>query len=197
MKSKKMQICAVLIFGIPILLFLSLSSCKNFGMPDYQLSITVESGVEGAPESGVYSYQELSAIDYNYIPLDALYTVEVMVNGGRWAAQGTFVMYTNLEVVARIIDIRDTWVFTIQRTDSTDEEPEFNVTFSGEGLLSGSFTDDRGYSGTWNIAGQVITMIYNDWLGQEFIGSIVTMSGDWNSEGSKIGTWSANKEEEE
>jgi hypothetical protein len=42
MKSKIMQFCAVKVPGIPVILFFI--SCKNFGMPGYELSITIDRG---------------------------------------------------------------------------------------------------------------------------------------------------------
>lgn len=195
MKSKIMQICAVVIFSIPVIMGLSLTGCKNFGVPDFELKVTVEDGVQGTPAGGVYTYQELTVVDYSYSAIDDQYTVEVLVNGARYL-QNSFVMYTNLEVVARIIDIRGTWDFTLKPESGSDEEDkEIAITFSGQGLLSGSFSDDQGHNGTWTIDGAAITITYNNWFDYELTGFITTMSGEWEGEGIK-GTWTANREEE-
>ena len=195
MKSKIVQICAVVIFSIPVIMSLSLTGCKDFGVPDYQLSITVDGGVQGTPTGGVYSHKELTVIEYNYSAVDDQYTVELLVNGSRWAAEGSFVMYTNLEVVARIIDIRGTWDFTLRpETGSNEEDREIAITFSSQGLLSGNFSDDQGHSGTWNISGAVITITYSDWFDYVLTGFITSFSGDWSGEGN-TGTWTAAREE--
>jgi len=195
MKSKIVQICAVAIFSIPVIMGLSLTGCKDFGVPDYQLSITIESGVEGTPAGGVYSHKELTVVDYSYGPIDDQYTVEVLVNGSRWLAEDSLVMYTNLEVVARVIDIRGTWNFTLKPDTGSDEEDrEIVVTFSGQGLLSGNFSDDQGHSGAWNINGTVITINYSDWFDYVLTGFITSMAGDWSGEGT-TGTWTAAREE--
>lgn len=195
-RAQKYSLYASIILGIVIIL--SFSSCKKFGIPEFELKITIEEGVEGTPEAGVYPYKDLSVIDYRYIALNPEHTVEVIVNGTRWNSEGQFTMYTNLAVVARIIDIRDTWRFELRYTDpDTGEEQdpiEFKITFSGNDLLFGDFTDDRGYSGTWDINGITITIIYSDWEDYELTGSIVTMAGNWEGD-EKEGTWRAVRED--
>ena len=194
MKSKIAQICAVVIFIIAVSMVLSLSSCKNFGVPDYELRITIESGVQGTPAGGVYTYKELTVVDFNYAAIDDQYTVELLVNGNRWQ-QASFVMYTDLDVVVRIIDIRGTWNFTLEpESGSTEEDREIAITFSGQDVLSGSFSDDQGHGGTWNIDDAAITIIYNDWFDYVLTGFITTMEGDWDGEGQE-GTWTAVREE--
>lgn len=195
-RAQKYSLYASIIIGIAIIL--SFSSCKNFGIPEFELKITTEEGVEGTPEAGVYPYKDLSVIDYKYIAVNPEHTVEVIVNGTRWNSEGQFTMFTDLDVVARIIDIRDTWRFELRYTDpDTGEEQdpiEFKITFSGNDLLFGEFTDDRGYSGTWDINGITITVIFSDWQDYELIGSIVTMDGTWEGD-EKKGTWRAVRED--
>lgn len=188
MKSKILQTYVPIILSIAIVLYLS--GCKGFGVPDYELSIQIGSGVEGTPPSGTYSYKELTTIDYSYTSLNSDHRVEVVVNGSRWASAGTFTMYTNLEVVVQIIDIRGTWTFRLKSTDTDVEDMEFNITFSGDDLLAGNFTDDRGYIGTWTIAGADLTMTYSNWENYSLTGLITIMQGNWTNN-DKTGTWSA------
>lgn len=190
MKSKILQTYVLIILGIAIVL--CISGCKNFGVPDYELNIQVGSGVEGTPPSGTYFYKELTTVDYSYIPLNAEHQVEVLANGSRLLATGTLTMYTNLEVVVQIIDIRGTWDFLLTSTDSDEEDMEFSVTFSGDNLVNGDFTDDRGYTGTWNTDGANLTMTYSNWLDYSLTGFITTMQGEWTGD-EKSGTWSANR----
>jgi hypothetical protein len=188
MKSKILQTYVPIILSIAIVLYLS--GCKGFGVPDYELSIQIGSGVEGTPPSGTYTYKELSTIDYSYKPLNSEHQVEVVVNGSRWASAGTFTMYTNLEVVVQIIDIRGTWDFRLKSTDANVETMEFSITFSGKTPITGDFTDDRGYKGTWTIDGANLTMTYTNWENYSLTGSIITMKGNWTNN-DKSGTWGA------
>lgn len=180
------------------MIILSFSSCKNFGIPEFELKIAIEEGVEGTPEAGVYPYKDLSVVGYKYVAINPDHTVEVIVNGSRWASEGQFTMYNDLDVVARIIDIRGTWDFELKYTDpDTGEEQdpiEFKITFSGNDLLFGEFTDDRGYSGTWDIVGITVTITFSDWEDYELIGSIVSMDGTWKDD-NKEGSWRAVRED--
>jgi hypothetical protein len=99
-----------------------------------------------------------------------------------------------MEIVVRIIDIRGDWAFVLVEDDVDDLE--FVVTFTGNSLLSGEFTDDRGYRGTWSIDGVNLTMNYDNWLGYELFGYIDSMDGTWERAG-YTGTWSAGRIEEE
>jgi hypothetical protein len=175
-------------------MILSLGSCKNFGIPDYKLTIVIENGVEGTPAAGVSTHKELDSIAYAYTAQDSQYQVEVMVNGSAYSSAGEFVMYTDLEVVARIFDIRDTWDFTLAATsDSAVEKREFTVTFTGNSLLSGDFTDSNGHYGTWVIDDTDLTMTYSNWLDYTLTSdSVTTMEGTWSGEDTSS-SWSASR----
>ena len=198
MKTKKVPkylLYASIILSLGVIL--SLSGCKNFGIPNYELKITVEAGVEGTPLAGVYSYRDLSIIDYKYTPENPDYTVEVLINGSRYLSEGRFTMYTDLDVVVQIIDIRGTWnlQLTYTPTEGDKEITEFSITFSGNDLLSGNFTDDRGYAGTWNIDGVNITITYTNWKDYVLEGYITTMEGTWESAiDDKDGTWLSSRQ---
>ena len=196
MKSKILRICTAIIFSIPVILGLSFSGCKKFGVPDYELSITFEDGVQGLPINGTYSHEELSVIEYSYTPLNDEHTVEVLVNGNRWASEGSFTMYTDMDVLVRIFDLRGTWNFTLTASDTDVDDRELEITFSGGSLLSGNFSDDQGNSGIWDINGDTLTMTYGDWQDYILTGSVTTMSGDWTGD-SLDGTWGAVRLDEE
>lgn len=192
MKSKTLQIFGLTILSIAMSVFLS--GCKDFGVPDYELKIEFAEGIIGTPTAGTYSYKELTTVDYSYEALDSQYTVEVIVNGSRWLSEGSFIMYTDLEIQVQIIDIRGSWTFTLEEDDVDDLE--FVVTFTGDTLLSGEFSDDRGYRGTWFLDGDFLTMNYDNWLGYELYGYIDTMEGTWERSG-YTGSWSAEKVQDE
>lgn len=190
MKTKISYLCLAII--VSALLMLSLGSCKNFGIPDYKLTIVIGNGVSGTPPTGVTTHQELDSIDYQYTADDTQHQVEVLVNGSRYSSGGKFIMYTDLEVVARIFDIRDTWNFTLDKTaDGTVEKREFTVTFTGGGLLAGDFTDSNGHNGNWVIDAAKLTMTYRNWLNYTLTSdSVTSMSGTWSGE-DKSSSWSA------
>ncbi len=192
MKTKISYISLPIVVSVFILL--SCGSCQDFGVPDYKLSIEVKNGVDGTPPSGVSTHKELDTIDYKYTSQDAQYQVEVLANGARKLSEGQFIMYTDLDVVAQIFDIRDTWDFTLAATsDTTVEKREFTVTFTGGGLLSGDFTDSNGHNGTWVIDAAKLTMTYKNWLDYTLTSdSALTMSGTWSGEG-KSSSWSASR----
>lgn len=175
------------------ILIAPLLSCSFFGIPDYGLTVTVKDGVQGTPENGQHSYKDLTAVDYAYTPVNYLHTVEVIYAGDEdspMAAAGTVTMYTNVALEARLVDIRDTWTITFAYDDTTTASITFTVTFSGNDILTGTFSDDRGYNGTWDGTSNKITMTYSNWENYVLIGTLFSMSGTW-SNGDVTGTWSA------
>jgi len=190
MRLKTLQICGIVILGLTVIL--SLSGCKNLGIPDFELKVTLEGDVQGTPSTGVYTYAELETVAYSYTALDDRYNVEVIVNGSRWAPEGNLIMYTNIEVEVRVIDIRGTWNFKLVDADNEVEDREFTVTFSGNSLLTGTFTDSQSHKGTWVIDGVDLTMTYSNWLNYKLTGNLNTMTGSWEGE-NLDGTWSASR----
>ncbi|MDQ1350621.1 MAG: hypothetical protein QG657_923 [Acidobacteriota bacterium] len=192
MKTKISYLCLPII--VSVLLILSFGSCKNFGIPDYKLTVVIGPGVNGTPPTGVTTHKELDTIDYEYKADDSNYQVEVLVNDSVGSSAGKFVMYTDLNVVAQIFDIRDTWDFTLEETaDGTVEKREFTVTFTGNSLLSGDFTDSTGHYGAWIIDDTDLTMTYSNWLDYKLTSTSVTgMAGTWSGE-EKSSSWSASR----
>lgn len=191
--SKRFKISIIpFIFIFILIMSISFQNCKGFGIPDWTLEVTFEEGVSGTPTPGVYTYEELTTIEYSYYPIDEQHTVEVLLNDTRWPAAGDIIMYTNIKIVVRLFDIRGNWDFTLEDNDSNDKM-EFSIGFFGENILSGGFNDSQGHSGTWNIDGEDLTITYTDWLDYVLTGDISTMSGDWTGDG-KTGTWSATRQ---
>jgi hypothetical protein len=172
-------------------LILSLAGCNFFGLPEYELSITVEEGVTGTPVSGVQVLADLTVVEYAYTPLNALHTVEVFADTARLAASGTVTMYKNITLSARLFDIRAAWDMIVYNADSTTKAT-FTITFSGADILGGTFQDSRGHAGTWKAASNVIKIVYSDWESYSFTGTLFDMNGSW-SNGDVTGTWSASR----
>lgn len=172
---------------------LPLSYCKNFGSPDYTLTIEVNEGVVGTPESGVSTHAEFDAIDFDYEAEDENTRIEVLANGTRFPLSGTVTMFTDTTLVVRVIDLRAEWLFEL--VDISDAEQELRIVFSGPDLFGGTFSDENGNTGVWAVDGSNLTMNYDNWLGYQFVGTIEAMSGDWGGNGTS-GEWNAVRVEE-
>jgi hypothetical protein len=191
MKIKTNSVLVVLRTLLSVcILIVPLMSCSFFGIPDYELTVTVKDGVQGTPESGQHSYKDLTVVDYKYSPLNPLHTVEVIYEGSLIVAEGKVTMYTNVALEARLIDIRGAWKITFAYSDTTTASIAFTVTFSGNDILAGTFSDDRGYSGTWDAVSNVINLTYSGWETYKLTGVLFDMSGTW-SNGAMTGIWSA------
>ncbi len=168
-------------------LILPLASCNFFGKPEYTLSVTVEPGLTGTPVAGVQTLADLTEVEYKYTPVNAKHTIEVIYDGAQAAASGTVTMYKDITLVARLIDIRAVW--NISTYDSSAVvTATYTITFSGADILGGTFSDSRGYTGTWNAASNVINIIYDNWEKYKLTGTLFGMSGTW-ANGSATGTW--------
>lgn len=192
MKMKTRSVFAVLRVALPAcVLMVSLLSCSFFGIPNYELTVTVRDGVNGSPESGVHLYKDLTAVEYAYTPADYRYTVEVIYEGAQMSASGSFTVYTNVALEARLVDIRDVWTITLYDS-SSNKLIDADVTFSGTTMLGGTFSDSRGLDGTWDGTSNAFTMTYSNWESYILTGYLFNMSGLW-SNGDAGGTWSATR----
>jgi len=190
--SKKKNKTAAYGKYIPIfLLLLVLGSC-NFGTPDYRLDVIIEEGVTGTPETGDYVHKDLSEVSFEYIGIDPIHTVEVFLNDIRQTYSGTFTMYTDVTLIARLVDIRGRWSMTIQQTEPV-ETVEFDITFDGAGLTIGTFSDSRGNHGNWTAEGGVVTIVYSDWNFVVLEGGVYNMSGLFKVGEDDRGNWSAER----
>lgn len=193
--SKRMISIAFSVMAIGFLILFSFNSCKDFGIPDYKLTIQIKDGVEGTPAAGIYSYKDLALVDYKYTPKNTGTIVEVLVNGSRFSSEGQLTMYNDAILVAQLMDIRGKWKIVMRQPDYTTESVKFIIDFSGTEYLTGTFTDDRGYHGTWTIdSTSNLTITFSDWEDYVLTGDASSMEGDWTGE-SKTATWYATREE--
>jgi hypothetical protein len=195
MKTKTNSVLAVYRALLSVCILIApLLSCSFFGVADYELAVTLKDGVQGTPENGQHSYKDLTVVEYKYTPLNSLCSVEVIYQGSRLAASGSITMYTNVALEARLIDIRDIWKITFSYKDTAISSIKFKIDFSGTDVLSGTFSDDRGYNGTWDASNGKIKITYTNWKNYVLEGnSLFSMNGSWKGE-SKEGTWSAIRE---
>jgi len=187
-------------FGAVALLALLLSGSCKFGSPSYTLDVVIEDGVTGTPAAGKHTFQELTTVTLSYTPVDTLETVEVILNNGAMRFQGTgaFVMYGDgYNLKARLIDIRGAYKVTLAYTNTSVTAPApFIVTLTGANRLSGAFTDERGYHGTWTANANALTLAYWDW--DFYMLSMTVFNFGYSTGtftgGGQTGTWSAVKQ---
>jgi hypothetical protein len=191
MKMKTNSVFAVFRALLVCILIVPLLSCGFFGIPDYELLVTVKDGVKGTPESGQHLYKDLTEVEYSYKADNYLHTVEVIYEGSQIAAEGSIMMFTNVTLEARLVDVRDVW--TVQMFSSAGSFLiAFDITCSGADILGGTFSDTRGLAGTWDGASNKITITYDNWENFILIGTLSTMNGIWTN-GDVTGNWMASR----
>jgi hypothetical protein len=163
------------------------NSC-GWGSPDYTLSVTMGEGFSGFPQPGTYTYKEFEVVDYNYSAVTGAVQPQIHLNSYRYTTLvGVLTIYTNTEMRVEQTDMRNRWILNFEEDD--EETIQWVITCSGADLRSGTFTDTRGYNGTWTVVGTAdLTLTYTDWEDFVFTGSLLTLGGDWVG-GNRSGTW--------
>jgi len=174
-----------------LVIILVLGSC-DFGTPDYRLNVIIEEGVTGTPQAGEEFHKDLSEISYEYTGIDPIHTVEVFLNNIRQTYTGKFAMYTDVTLIARLVDIRGRWSMEMQQTDPS-ETFTFEITFDGASLTNGTFSDSRGNHGGWTAESGVITITYPDWNFFVLTGAVFNMSGIFTVAEEQKGVWTAER----
>ncbi len=182
----------LVMFLVVFILPLVFAGCNGFGSPDFTMTVVLEDESTGTPDAGTYTFDEFEEVDYNYLPADENVQIEVLVNGNPRLPYGQFVMYNDINVVVRIIDIRGEWAFEYLVEDGSNLE--MDITFEGSTPFEGTFTDSRGYTGIWKVEKDDLTMTYNNWADYVFTGYISSMSGNYKGEGIEL-TWNASRKE--
>jgi hypothetical protein len=185
--------------GAVVLLALLVSGSCKWGSPDYTLNVVLEAGVTGTPEAGKHVYKEMTTVTLNYAAVNTLETVEVFLNGTiRKSGTGSLIMYGDgYELKADVIDIRASYKIALTYTDTTITAPDpFIITLTGPDRLSGPFTDERGYHGTWTASSNALLLSYWDWNFYVLAGTVYNLgysSGSFTG-GGQSGTWTAVKQ---
>jgi len=180
-----------------LLAFLATASCK-WGVPSYTLEVTLDPEITGTPEAGKHVYKELTTITLNYSAVNSIESVECWLNGDtRKAPNGNVILYGDgYTLKANLIDIRGSYEVTLSYSDGSVTAPDpFIITLTGNDRLSGTFTDARGYHGTWTALSGTVTLAYWDWgfyLMTADVYDIGYSSGNFTGEGFS-GTWLAKK----
>lgn len=173
------------------------ASCK-FGSPNYTLTVVVPPEITGTPTSGEYIYKELSQVSFSYTAVNPLYSVEVWLNSKvRYSYSGSIYLYGDgYKLTADIIDDRASWAVTMVDTGATAATYTFTLTLSGASALGGTFTDSRGYHGTWTGVSGTLILTYTDWHDFVLTGTVYGIgagtSGTYEGN-STTGTWTASK----
>jgi hypothetical protein len=153
------------VIAFVLLAFLAAASCK-WGVPSYTLNVTLAEGVKGTPGAGKHVYKELTTVTLSYSPENSVESVECWLNGDtRKAPDGSVVLYGDgYELTANLIDVRGSYEITLSYTDASMTAPDpFIITLTGSDRLAGTFTDARGYHGTWTALAGTLTLAYWDW----------------------------------
>lgn len=184
MKPKPLYILLSAMF-IYVLIFQN--SC-GWGNQNYTLTVIIGDGISGTPETGTYEYEEFSEVEYSYEMDEGAIQPEIYLNTLRNVVlSGTLTIYCDTVMTVKQIDIRTKWVMVF--SESGEDTIEWTIEFSGNDLRSGTFIDDRGYSGTWEVSdSNDLTITYSDWENYVFTGTLSGLSGDWEGEGN-TGTW--------
>jgi hypothetical protein len=169
--------------------FCTMAGC-NLGKPDYTLTVEVGPGIAGYPETGSYEYKEFTRVEYFYEAMEGRTPPEVLLNSTRLETEGSFTVFADVKLTIRQIDIRKKWQISLLIGTTQAELDRYEITFSGDDNLSGTFVDERGRGGTWQSDGDQLTFAYTDWADYQFSGSISSMTGFWSGE-SRDGQWSA------
>ena len=184
--------------AVALLAILVSGSCK-FSSPNYTLDVVIEAGVTGTPEAGKHSFQELTTVTLSYTPVDPLETVEVILNNTlRFQGTGSFIMYGDgYNLKAGLVDVRGAYKVTLVYTDTSVTAPApFIITLTGANRLSGAFTDDRAFHGTWTANAGSLTLAYWDWdfyILSRTVFDLGFSNGTFTG-GGQSGTWSAVKQ---
>ncbi|HYA48248.1 MAG TPA: hypothetical protein VEG35_01000 [Burkholderiales bacterium] len=183
--------------AVALLLIAGGTSCK-FTSPSYTLTVIVPDTITGSPASGQYTYKELTAVSFSYTAVDPLYSVEVYLNGKlRYSSSGSIYLYGDgYTLKPDIIDDRGNWTITMTDTSATVATYIFTVTLSGSDVLSGTFTDSRGYHGTWTGSSGTLLLTYTDWYDFVLTGTVYGLGAGTAGSyvgNSTTGTWVAKK----
>lgn len=200
MEDRKRAGWPVFLWGAASLAILLLAASCDWGVPDYHLTVWLDPGISGTPEAGTYLYKELTQVEFDYRPENPLHTIEVFLNDkNRISSPGTITMYGDgYRLKAKLIDIRGVWKVTLTYSDASVTAPDpFLLTITGPDLVSGTFTDERGYHGMWTAASDVLTLAYWDWKFYVLGGTVYGLGedpGTFTGDGLS-GTWTAEKQE--
>lgn len=174
-------------------------SCKEFGIPEYEVTVVFDEGIEGTPPAGVNLYEDLSIVEYAYTTTDDRQSVEVLIEGTNWVPAGYFTVYGDMEVQVIRFDVRGSWNIQFMNEGGTEVMETYNMTFYGPDRLGGTVLDDRGYTGSWVKDGNKIDINFTNWADYHFVcGTVVnaqrilTLQGEWDGEGD-TGWWSATR----
>ncbi len=184
--------------GALALLAFFLSVSCNTGVPSYTVTVTQGLGVTGTPPTGQYNYKEMTQVIFNFSGVNALDTVEAMLNDKiRYGGIGSFILFGDgYTLKANLIDVRGSYRVVMNYTDVGVTAPDpFVVTLTGADRFSGTFTDGRGYHGTWTAQSDQLQLAYWDWDFYILNSTVFNLghgSGTFSG-GGRAGTWTAVK----
>ena len=189
---------AVLAAGALALLLVAAGASCKLGSPDYTITVVIPQEITGTPVSGQYTYAELTQVSFSYSAVDPVYSVEVYLNNKiRYSSSGTVILYGDgYKLTADIIDNRGNWQITMVDATTGAAAFAFTLTLTGPDVLSGTFTDSRGFHGTWAGSSGILLLTYTDWFDYILTNTVYGLGSATQGtyEGnSTTGTWTAKK----
>jgi hypothetical protein len=167
----------------------------------YNLTVTVGTGVSGTPAAGTFTYPQGTLVNYSYALAEGYTAISIKLDGAEVESQGTITMSAahTLSVSAVVkYNVQGAWAFL----ETYDDGSSFNVTttFSGN-YVGGTVNDSDGGSGAYTYDDDTVefTIDFPD-VTYEYSGSFSdadTMSGTckrYQTSASIIsGTWIATR----
>jgi len=178
---------------VALLILAGGASCK-MGVPNYTLTVVLAEGVTGTPATGQYTYRELTQVSFSYTATNPLCSVEAFLNSKiRYNGSGSITLFADgYKLTADVIDLRGSWNVAMIKDGDTSATYSFSVMITGPNVLSGTFTDSRGFHGTWTGSSGALTLTYTDWFDFVLTGTVYNVSGTYTGN-STSGSWSAAK----
>ncbi len=180
-----------------LLIFFSFSlffiSCKNWDTPTYSLRVHIREGITGTPQSGVYEYEELEVVEYEYTyENDKEKKPPVFINDSSrmLSHKGAFAIYGPTDLYIGDVDPRGEWTMTYYNVDG--DKIIGKIVYSGESIDKGTFTGKFG-SGTWSVKDYQMILVFNEGLllNVECTAKLSPryLSGNWKNQDKKAGEW--------
>jgi hypothetical protein len=173
--------------------------CKELLKSNFNLTVSLTPGINGAPTNGNYTYQEGEVVSYAYSLKEGYENLVILINNQSAALSGQIAMNQDYTITVKAdlkknYSVLGTWNAQINLTNGFTWGKETFI-FSGT-KESGTFTDSKNNSGSYTVTNEkTIKFKYKDYL-DSFSGSFTSetnMEGTMTSGNNYSGTWTAAK----
>ncbi len=145
-KKKKFPVLLVAGGAVVIGIVLALLLKKKKKIKTYQLIVTRGEGVEGTPTTGTMTYNEGTAVNYNYSLQGGYKNLVVTLDGNAAASSGTITMNSNHTLSAAAVPLAR-YTLTVTRGVGVVGTPDTGITTFDEGTqVNYSYSAESGYT---------------------------------------------------